>query len=227
MNFQVYWLKPDVNEDDRLRYGKHMAFRTQLCERNPDHARRQTRPTPLRLEFRGVGLTNFLWTAYSEAVVGEDVVRAFAEWGITGCEFVPAEIENTMGDRTAADLYEMRVTGWGGMASGESGVRVLEVCSHCKHRVFSGYTEPHRLVDSDAWDGSDIFRVWPLPRYILATESVKELLLVRQLTGVKAVPVAKLPTVVAGTLTPGNIRDWFDEDRASAFDAEIDAALRV
>jgi len=226
MNFPFYWLNPDIKEDDHLRYGKHMAFRTQLCERNPDHTRRQIRRTPLRLEFRGVGLTDFLWTSYSEAIVGEDVVRVFAEWGMDGCEFVPVELENTMGDPIAADLYELRVTGWGGMASVESGVRVLKECPHCKRRVFSGYTDPSQLVDLDAWDGSDIFTVWPLPRYLLATESVKELLAARQLTGVKAVPVAKLPKVVAGTLTPGNIRDWFDENRANAFDAEIDAALR-
>jgi hypothetical protein len=227
MSFPIYWLKPDVKEDERLRYGKHMAFRTQLCDGNPDHARRQTRPTPLRLEFRGGGLTDFLWTPYSEAIVGEDVVRVFSECGIAGCEFIPAELENTMGDQVASDLYELRVTGWGGMASAESGVRVLEECPHCKHRVFSGYTDASRLVDLDAWDGSDIFIVWPLPRYLLAVESVKEALVERQLTGVKAVPISKLPKVVAGTLTPGNIRDWFDTDRAGAFDAEIDAALRV
>jgi len=225
MNFPIYWLKADVKEDDRLRYGKGMKFRTQLCEKNPDHAYRQIRPTPLRLEFRGVTLTDFLWTSYSEAIVHKSVVAAFEEAGIAGCEFIPVDLENTMGDQVAGDLYEFRVTGWGGMASAESGVRVLEECPYCKHRVFSGYKDPARLLDLDAWDGSDIFTVWPIPRYILATEAVRDLLVQHHFTGVKAIPIEKLPKVVAGTLTPGNIRDWFDENQARQFEAEIEAAI--
>ncbi|HEY5895331.1 MAG TPA: hypothetical protein VIT91_19085 [Chthoniobacterales bacterium] len=227
MNFPVYWLKPDVKEDDRLRYGKGMAFRTQLCEQNPDHACRQVRPTPLRLEFRGVAWSDFFWTPYSEAIVNKDVVTAFEEAGIVGCDFVAADLENTLGDEMAGDLYELRPKGWGGFASVESGVRLLEECPHCKNRVFSGYTDPGQLLDLDGWDGSDIFTIWPIPRYILATEAVRNLLVQYQFTGVRAEPITKLPKVIAGTLTPGNVRDWFDEDQAGELDAEIDTAIRA
>ncbi len=202
-----------------------MHFQTKLCPHNPEHTIRNRRSSPLRLEYHGSAATDFLWTSYCEPIVGEKVVDAFESASIVGCEFVPIELENTMGDEIASELFEMRPTGWGGMAAKSSGVRVLEECSFCKRRVFSTFTNAEELFDVDAWDGSDVFTIWPLPRYILSTSSVRDLLKKNQFSGVRLFPINRLPKTIAGTLTPGNVRDWFDEEQASKFEAEIDAAI--
>jgi hypothetical protein len=183
------------------------------------------RPTPLRVEYRGVASTDFLWTAYSEAVVSRNVVKAFQEAGITGVDFVGVELENTLGDEVSGDLFELRPEGWGGLASVESGVRLLEECPHCKNRVFSGYTDAGQLLDLDAWDGSDVFTIWPIPRYYLVTDVVRDLLIQQRFSGVRVVPINRLPHVVAGTLTPGNVRDWFGADQAPQLEKKIDTAI--
>ena len=108
------------------------------------------------------------------------------------------------------------------MAASASGVRVLEECPYCKRRIFSGYTDAEKLFDVNAWDSSDVFTIWPLPRYVLATERVCDLIAEHRFSGVKALSIRNLPKVVAGTLTPGNLRDWFEEDRARQIEADID-----
>jgi hypothetical protein len=221
----VFWLKPEGRFDDRLSYGNGMNFDVRLCRGNPDHSERQIRPNPLRLEFRGARMADFMWTVYGEPIVTEEVVAAFRGAGITGCEFSLVELQNTLGDAVASDLYEMRSIGWGGMAAKASGIRVLEECPFCKRRVFSGYSNAGELFDLDAWDGSDVFTIWPLPRYLLSVEAVKQLLAKHRFTGIAAVPLCELPKPIAGTLTPGNVRDWFGGRDGGELDMRIDLAI--
>src|SRR5438094_464876 len=93
----VYWLRPSVRESQRMTYGHGMSFRTETCRGDPDHAKRQIRPSPLRLVFTGGVTTDFMWSQYSEAIATPRVAEAFREGGVTGCKFVPVELENTMG----------------------------------------------------------------------------------------------------------------------------------
>jgi hypothetical protein len=104
-------------------------------------------------------------------------------------------------------LFEMQVIGFGGTARPESGVHVIESCC-CGHAVYSGYTCPGKLFDVDQWDGSDIFMIWPLPRYIMITEEVRSFLKRGRYTGIKIRKLSEIPPTIAGTLTPGNIADY-------------------
>ena len=138
-------------------------------------------------------------------------MTAFQAAGFSGLAFCPVELFTTTETPIGRGVWELRVRGWGGMASTASGVRLLEECSSCKHQVFSGYTERSKLFREEAWDGSDFFVIWPLPRYIMVTQRVREHILGEGYSGVVVRSLAELPDVIAGTLTPGHFEDWFDE----------------
>jgi hypothetical protein len=59
------------------------------------------------------------------------------------------------------------VTGWAGIASPESGIRLVEVCAGCGMRKYSGVERHDKLIDWEQWSGDDLFIVWPLPKFIL------------------------------------------------------------
>jgi hypothetical protein len=223
---RIYWLDPSVREEDRLRYGSGMKFETELCRGNPNHTERQTRPHQLRLIVPSPPLTDFQWTPYEEAIVSSNVVTVFQASGLIGYEFRKIQALNTMGEPTNRELYEMRITGWGGTARRQSGVRVLEECGFCKRRVFSGCTNPNQLFNFEDWDGSDLFMIWPLPRYIMASGAAREVIVHHRFTGVTVKPLEKLPVPIAGTLTPGNLRDWLDGDRVGEAEREVEKFIR-
>jgi len=215
----VYWLRPSVRESQRMTYGHGMSFRTETCRGDPDHAKRQIRPSPLRLVFTGGVTTDFMWSQYSEAIATPRVAEAFREGGVTGCKFVPVELENTMGDEVASEFLELRVVGWGGNATASSGIRVIKECPHCQRQVFTGYTQPELIFDSSQWDGSDVFLIWPLPRYILVTSKVANILERNRFSGAEVESLSRLPKTVAGTLTPGHLGDWYEDRRVREIEA--------
>jgi hypothetical protein len=75
-------------------------------------------------------------------------------------------------------LWELAVTGWGGIAPESSGVMLdhSASCSECGLLIYTSFTDASRLVDEKQWDGSDIFMVWPLPKFVMVANSVAELI---------------------------------------------------
>jgi hypothetical protein len=161
-------------------------------------------------------LYDFQWTPYREAVVTAEIVRTFQKEEVSGVNFLPVRTETTLGDPHYQELYELRVVGWGGVAPPESGIRIMEECSFCRRRVFTKYESAARLFNLEAWDASDMFLVWPLPRFAMATGKIRELILREKFTGVSVEPLSAMRTnSLVPTLTPGHVQDWFDEPRAS------------
>jgi hypothetical protein len=68
------------------------------------------------------------------------------------------------------------VTGWGGLARPESGIRLVEHCPGCIHKRWTPLSDPSQLIDTSQWTGEDFFIVWPLPAWTFVTESVAEFL---------------------------------------------------
>jgi hypothetical protein len=162
--------------------------------------------------------TDFEWTVYGDIVVASAVADALTKEKFSGVQFAETQFYTTTETPFGRDSLEMRINGWGGMAPVDSGIRVVEQCPYCKDTVFSGYTRPSRLFNIEAWDGSDLFLIWPLPRYVMVTGRVRDFLLHAKFTGVRLRGLEELPEVVAGTLTPGNLRDWLDEERIRVID---------
>ena len=89
------------------------------------------------------------------------------------------------GDRWYTDSFlELVITGWGGVADPSSGITQLSKCTQCNRTVYSCFKHPEFLVDCSRWDGSDFFRIWPLPRHHFVSGRVAEAIRAVQVDGI-------------------------------------------
>lgn len=219
----IFWLAPAVRFEDQLPYASTMHLETTLCPRNPKHAAKSRWPRPLKVIGAVNAMTDFEWTVYGDVLVSNEIANAIRQAGLSGVEFQSVELFTTTETPIGRDAFEMRVEGWGGIARPDSGVRVVEQCPFCNRRVFSEYTSPEKLFDIECWDGSDFFVIWPLPRYIMVTGSVRSHILREDYSGVIVRPLKHLPKGMPGTLTPGSVKDWFEGERARRIEGEIES----
>jgi hypothetical protein len=216
---KIYWLCSAFEE--KLTYASSMRLNSELCRRNPEHATKQRWSRPIKVIGPVRPATDFEWTVYGDVLLSSQVGKTLHEAGFSGFELRPAEILTSTETPVGREVFELSPNGWGGVAPVESGVRVLEKCPFCKRQVFSGYTNPARLFDLDAWDGSDFFVIWPLPRRIMVTGRVGELFLKSGYTGARVRPLGDLPRAVAGKLGPGHLADWFDGARLAEISQQV------
>jgi hypothetical protein len=182
-----------------------------VCPRFPNHRRVGRRLTPLSVELPAT-VTDFVWTWGGDCLIQSNVLAALREAGITGFDVRPAKAEPGL------ELWELVITGWGGVAPAESGIALdpAKSCSACGHLVYTTLTDASRLIDVRAWDGSDCFIVWPLPRHFFVTDHVRDLIGSEEFTGVSLLDVRDLkhPTGVIPELSPGRLGYWFPEEAA-------------
>jgi hypothetical protein len=101
------------------------------------------------------------------------------------------------------------------MPSSAAGVTVAKSCPACHHRTYA-IAEPSRLIDPAAWDGSDLFIVWPLPRFRFASERLANILREEKITGVKLTPAVDIPLKRGNGATRGRLLDWMPAGQAHA-----------
>ena len=191
-----------------------------LCPLVSGHSRPGRRSNPLSVELPS-RLRDFMWTGMSECLVQDRVVELFEQDSVTG--YALSEVEASFRKPSKLPpprLRELLVRGWGGLAPPSSGVRLLESCPGCGHRVYSTFSSPLKLIDPSAWDGSDVFMVWPLPRFIMVTTKVANLIERAELTGAALIPISQLHTQ-GDTLTPGSLSDWFPSEEAARLGSKI------
>lgn len=215
---KIFWLSSSVRFEDQLRYASPMRLDTELCSHRPEHAMRSRWIRPLRVIGPIQPLTDFEWTVYGDVIVTNEVAESLRNAKFSGVEFLSTRFYTTTETPFGRASLELQVNGWGGIAPTESGIQEMERCPYCKNRVFSAYTRPERIFDIEGWDGTDMFLIWPLPRYIMVTGRIRDFILDSKYTGVRFRKLGELPPAVAGTLTPGNLRDWFDEERVRAIE---------
>jgi hypothetical protein len=101
-------------------------------------------------------------------------------------------------------------TGKGGDVRAINNIELKYKCDHCKHVHYSSFGQG-LVIDEKQWDGSDFFTVWPLPRFILVTERVKDFIIENKLTNIKIKPVEELVGKGKdGGLSPGNYDAWLN-----------------
>ncbi len=161
------------------------------------------------------GLRDFTWTWISDMLISPKALALFERHSVTGFEVrrVVAEYPNPIRAQPP-ELYEVIVTGWGGLPAREAGLTAMNSCPTCGYKKFS-VAEPSRLIDPTAWDGSDIFMVWPLPRYRFVTDRLAGLIRKEKLSGAKLIPAQEIPMERGTTLNPGSLFEWMPEERAS------------
>jgi hypothetical protein len=108
--------------------------------------------------------------------VHDRIVEGFEREGFTGYRLKPATVRFRDGS-ISTEYHEFIVTGWAGVASPESGVRVIESCPACLWKNYSPITDFEKVIDWSQWTGEDFFIVWPMTQYKLCTERVAQWLL--------------------------------------------------
>ena len=190
-----------------------------FCPINPGHQRAGPRLNDLSVILPRKPVQDLLWTWMSECLIQENVRELFLEHGLTGFTTKPvkARFDGKGGANSVPMLWELVVTGWGGMARDASGISLATSCSNCGHLVYSGLTSPEQLFDESQWDGSDFLMIWPLPKYVIVTNRVAELVRKSSFTGCRLRPISRiLEDNLAKTsgFSPGRLSYWMPENRA-------------
>lgn len=120
-------------------------------------------------------------------MITDKVAQLFKDQGFTGYELRPVrvnKVERMKEGREIPKLWQLVITGWGGIAPSESGIkRIGQPCEACGYWEYSGMSNPSALIDPSQWDGSDFFMVFPLVQYIFVTERVKQFIEEKGLKG--------------------------------------------
>lgn len=207
-----FWLLESLHmATNGITRGKYEQVR---CPADPGHLFGRRKFGELWVELPSRALKDFEWAWTSDLFISAHALQVLEEDKVTGFETRPV-MKATYRKRSRGEpppLFELAVTGWGGM--GESaGVELITFCPSCRHRVYR-IAEPARLVDPSAWDGSDFFIVWPLPLYRFVSDRLAQIIRRNWLSGVKLIPPVELAAKLSGGATPPPLDNIMPEARA-------------
>jgi hypothetical protein len=196
------------------------------CQFDPGHWGAGQRRSNLSLVLPSQNFKDIIWTWMSECLLQDHVLEQFNKQKFRGFETRPAHAKLPKRSQSVR-LHELVITGWGGMAPPSSGIRLIEECKPCGHRVYSFYRNPSLIFDQSKWDGSDFFMVWPLPRYIFVTDRVRQSIVDAGFRGAKFQKPSDLKLGLSDTLTPGRLSNWMPPERAKYLEDTLEAESRV
>ena len=150
------------------------------CNVEPRHDGGHRRIGPLHLEVKHNRRDEqMIWSWGMEFAVHERILDGFEKAGFTGYRTNPATVR--FGDgHIANDYHEFVVTGWAGIVSPDSGVRLMKTCPGCHLTEYSAITNYEQVIDWNQWTGEDFFLIWPMMGYRLITDRVAEWLQVHK-----------------------------------------------
>lgn len=213
-----FWRLDSPSDERKLaEWSSAVEQESVVCPAHPEHRRAGRRLGRLRVTVPQTNRDDVVWTWHGDCLISESVLTLLRREGITGYTVEEAEVRTkSLGDKwPAPHLWELSVTGWGGIAPPGSGITLdpRRSCEACQMLVYSGLTTPESLLNEQEWDGSDIFIIWPLPRYIFVSDRVARLLMAQEITGIQLTRLADLPQTSA-ILSPGRLSYWMPRDRA-------------
>jgi hypothetical protein len=121
-----------------------VRLKTVICPANSGHQRAGRRIGQLSVDLPRDFERDFIWTWHSDCLLTKRAVNALKRNHVTGFETLPVTARFRQSLLDLPELFELRVTGWGGIAPLSSGIRLLEHCEHCGllessyFRVFRG-----------------------------------------------------------------------------------------
>jgi hypothetical protein len=194
------------------------------CAAHEGHKRGGKRLGELSVIAHPNGIKDFTWTWLSDVLVSPRVVDLFERHRVTGFEVKNARVFYPETIKAAPpEMLELVVTGWGGFAAPAAGVTLMEWCPTCERKRFA-IAEPSRLIDPAAWDGSDLFIVWPLPRYLFASDRLASILRQERVSGIELIPAAQIPLKRGARVGPGALTSYMPEHRARELERRFDVA---
>src|SRR5260370_3152520 len=167
----------DQTQKFRINWDKTVDLEQIVCPVYPNHRRGGRRTRDLSAVLKKRQTFDIMWTWHNECLIQQRTLKAFQEQGFTGfyAKPVQARFKRPVPSEPPT-FWELVVTGWAGLASPESGIRLDQTksCSHFGSLPYTKATDYSRLIDDKTWDGSDFFMVWPLPKYIFVADRVRE-----------------------------------------------------
>lgn len=157
-----------------------------------------------------------LFTWGGECLVQEGVLTAMEHARLTGFWIRPAKARMKKTGEPVP-IRQLHVSGWGGVAPPESGIRRVKYCAGCQSSHYSDITNPEHLIDSRNWDGSDFFKIWPLLGFVFVTERVQQIFKVNGFKGarfLKTFPTGAVTAAHGLGYGPPPLRWTFPDDRA-------------
>ena len=205
----------------RVRYAdwdEGMDYEGIVCPANDGHQRAGKRTTDLRIVLPGGHVEDFVWFQYGgECLIQDKVLQIFQKNDVTGFEVKPVQARFEKGSVSPPVLWEPIITGWAGVASPESGI-VLDKensCPVCGHLHYTEVTDYSKLINPGQWDGSDIFMVWPLPRFVFVSGRLRQIIESANLIGCSCYEPKNLPIGrFHSGFSPGRLSYYMPEKRA-------------
>jgi hypothetical protein len=191
------------------------------CPLVPGHRRAGRRQSALQVQVPGI-VGDIVWTWQRDCLLSDRVVNLINSEGLTGLTFRTAVSRSVSKQPLQQNYQELVVTGWGGTARPESGIKLQENCSGCGHLHYSNLVSPQMLVQQNSWDGSDFFIIWPLPRFIFVSDKVRRLFQKHDFGPCRFLQVSELKTGRSG-FSPGRLSYWMPAERA----AELGRSLGI
>jgi hypothetical protein len=220
---QNFWLVT-IPRNQRLLV--QAASRTPMIKATPcpltnRHTGRKVRTGDLHVEADPRAVKDFTWTWMTELLISSKVLKVFEKHHVTGFDLrrVVAEYPKSIA-APFPELYEVMITGWAGLPSREANLTVTDSCPACGRTHYS-IGEPSKLLDPGAWDGSDLFMVWPLPRHPFASDRLASIIRQEKLDGVKLIPPAAIDMDRGAELNPGSLFEWLPEERAEELSRQL------
>lgn len=164
-----------------------------ICPLDEGHQRAGNRITDLIIDLPSYKVPHFMRTLLSDWIITNEVANLFKEAGFSGYMLKPVIVNKVRrgNKKDVPLLWELIVTGKGGDAHPKSGIKLKYECNACGHKVYTGFGKG-LFIDESQWDGSDLFTVWPLPKFVLVTERVKEFIEKQKLTNCKLIQTEQL-----------------------------------
>jgi len=174
---------------------------------------------PFRCIVRKRQMGDILWPETRPCLVSDRTLSLFRSARLTGFDVRPADVRLLFPhDPHEAKFWQLIVTGWGGMARAESGIRRIPDPAGTGRLCYTGCTSPREIIDPDQWDRTDFFIVWPLPNYYWITDKVREILQSNELRHYRLLPPEefKSEAIVGDEVVfgPGGLRYYFSDERA-------------
>jgi hypothetical protein len=172
---------------------------------NPKHNGTAGVLSPLSIVLVSKYIGDFVWTWFGDLLVGGRARAFLRENKLTGYRLKEAGVRFRKAEYgPPPKLWELKVTGWAGMAAPASGVKLVDSCSACGSLDYR-LRDTSRVIDPKRWDGSDFFMVWPLPQFIFLSDRAGLLLRKAKLTGIAPLPAHELKLDLRGSIHPGRL----------------------
>lgn len=180
------------NEHSLIETSKGNDWQSVHCPEYPGHQRPGKRITPLHVEFKNKKVVDFSRTMLSDIVVTNRVIEIFQDYQV--CCFEKKDIfvkKNRFTSKNIIQLFELVVTGNGGDAHPDSEIILKKYCSACGLERYSAF-EKGIKIDTNKWDGSDLFTIKGYPKYFFVSEKLKAIIEKEKLTNITFIESTQL-----------------------------------